>query len=415
MSSPQVQGDHAIATVYYAPELPSGVLEKIMAPLKGNVQALCTACSLNKDFGKAAAEPSVWRSLTCFERKRSSSGHLRGMLRVTDKRLAALVRRSRGELAELDVQRCDLITARGVAAALEGCSKVRCLRIKGVLGVPGDVNVLPVLRNSLLRASDYWNRGFLDVRNYVLCNCNSKAGGLCARLGHVACEECSVNICSGCEEHYKNKTSLCRHMCCACFGTNYGHLLSRCPACTGAQHYCPDCLWWCDNDVCTVNNGGHGRWCMNHGEYKVVYCDSCGKCYCESCAFGDWQLCDECSEVFCETCIAEQLMSREEWLDVLEARDGDDAVDAETIRRLLEAADLEAADAEDDDQDDEEEEEDGRCDAEQHAGCDGRCDAEQHAGGEEEKEEEEDVEWPMLVCEACATKQEPVLSPAGGS
>ena len=189
MSSPQVQGDHAIATVYYAPELPSGVLEKILAPLKGNVQALCTACSLNKDFGKAAAEPSVWCSLTCFERKRSSSGHLRGMLRVTDKRLAALVRRSRGELAELDVQRCDLITARGVAASLEGCSKVRCLRIKGVLGVPGDVNVLPVLRNSLLRASDYWNRGFLDVRNYVLCNCNSKgrrivcAAGSCGMRG----------------------------------------------------------------------------------------------------------------------------------------------------------------------------------------------------------------------------------------
>jgi hypothetical protein len=55
--------------------------------------------------------------------------------------------------------------------------------------------------------------------------------------------------------------------------------------------------------------------------------------------------CETCS-CYCDNCADEHLKSTAGWAEELQAREGEDAVDADVITRLLEAASLEDSDDE---------------------------------------------------------------------
>jgi hypothetical protein len=92
----------ADAAVRYAPELPDDVIQRILAPLAGEVTALCVASCISTSWCRAAKQPSLWRALGDFKRRRRKRA-----LELTDARLVALVRRASSSDGAQHLERLD--------------------------------------------------------------------------------------------------------------------------------------------------------------------------------------------------------------------------------------------------------------------------------------------------------------------
>jgi hypothetical protein len=355
----------ADAAVRYAPELPDDVIQRILAPLAGEVTALCVASCISTSWCRAAKKPCLWRALGSFQRH----GGSKHALELTDARLAALVRRACSSdgaqhLESLDVtsQHYGLITARGVVAALcklEG--KLTELRVEGIISDADDVNIVPQLLAFLRRNDPYG----LDIWKHLPCNAPRARGPgelpICSRLCKTPlCEECDIVRCCWCYKQPSPRRPLyfidgsppCEHICSECgYRPDYPDI-SSCPPCEARgeepRQICAECTCFCE--TCDY----HCCKTCAFACFDMVFCDACGRSFCERCAFNEDQLkmchdtgnCATCP-CYCDDCADEHLKSMAGWAEELQARKGEDAVDADVISCLLEAASLE------DDSDDE--------------------------------------------------------------
>ena len=107
--------------------LPVETVTRVLAHLYGDVRTLCAAACVSRAWRDAAAEQTLW-----------ACPRLRPRLaeRLTDERLAALVKRARGSLRCLDVSGAWQITDAGLLAALqqahavsEFCADAFCRRL----------------------------------------------------------------------------------------------------------------------------------------------------------------------------------------------------------------------------------------------------------------------------------------------
>jgi hypothetical protein len=194
----------ADAAVRYAPELPDDVIQRILAPLAGQVTALCVAACISTSWCRAVKQPCLWRALGSFQRH----GRSKRALELTDARLAALVRRACSSdgaqhLERLDVtsQHYGLITARGVVGALRKLKgKLTELRVEGILSDELDMDIVPQLR-AFLRPRDrgfFHSSGFLDIHEHNAPQARGRGKPqICSRLSKTPlCRECDINRCS---------------------------------------------------------------------------------------------------------------------------------------------------------------------------------------------------------------------------
>jgi hypothetical protein len=331
----------------FAPELPAEILGRILALRAGEVVTLCAAACVSRAWHDAAMQPRLWRNLRNFERFPAT--HYQGpvILPLTDARLATLVQRASGALERLDVSQCELITARGVVAALRGeCleGQLQELCVEGVIVISdagADADVIAPLRTFLHECCFFG--GFLDVHEHLLCNADVGEPGaphICARLCKGAlCEECDIVRCAWCHTpsrtHDFAGTPPCEHICsdCGCF--EYAEYLRPCERCKVSERLlCSDCTrgcYTCEARYCA-------KLCL---DCNMTFCDGgCSCMFCYGCAF-DADLvatCSGCSTArFCDDCEAAHLKTAHEWAAALQLREGNKAVDARIIARLLKA------------------------------------------------------------------------------
>jgi hypothetical protein len=372
----------------FAPELPPDILGRILALRAGEVATLCAAACVSHAWHDAAMQPRLWRDLCNFELVPVTRYRGPRMVPLTDARLATLVQRALGAdgcgLERLDVRNCELITARGVVAALRGAhqeGRLRELRVKGIISdADAGADVIDLLR-TFLREGHY-RGGFVDVHEHLLCNADVGAPGaprLCSRLcDSTLCEECGIIRCSWCHApsymHDFAGTLPCEHICSDC-GCCAEYLLP-CERCEHSDDndkrlLCGECVCFCD----TCPTRFCIKWCLDsYGEL----CCCCSRTFCDGCAFdaGQLEFCNDCSECFCNDCEAEGLKTAPEWAAELQLRQGEQAVDARVMARVLLKASRVATRV---------------------------CGSKE---GDDDEEEEEEEEEAKRICETCATAEE---------
>ena len=129
--------------------LPADVLARVLARLTGDVPSLCAAACVAPAWRDAAAEPRLW---VCLKLLPDTAGaeHL------TDERLKALVARSRGLLASLDVSGARQLTNKGLTAVLQqphALTAFSAAIVHGALTASGVARALAAQRGRMLELS----------------------------------------------------------------------------------------------------------------------------------------------------------------------------------------------------------------------------------------------------------------------
>jgi hypothetical protein len=387
----------------YAPELPPVLIDHILAPLAlyGEVAALCVALCINTSWRDVARQPSMWRHLCNFQRTRKHWGTR--TVALTDERLALLVQRATAadgthHLERLDVTGCRLVTARGVALALRGLEgTLSQLHVAGILsGEEDDDYVMPLLRECMQPGKTY----YLDVQQHLLCNAPDVRGlgepPICSRLcSDTLCEECDIIRCASHHRpsppyaHSFYGTPPCEHVCSDCGERpQFPHNMIACPACDDEdeRRICEDCMSFC--------HACHEIWCQKKCP-EMIACVACGETFCEHCAFqlGHVKMCyltgAECGDCYCDgLCADKYVKTASAWAAELQTREGDNAVDAGVIARLLDVA----ARVKDSGEDDGEEQ--VCCE-----GCAMRIPPSLSSEEEEEVEQEDEMSLPLAAAE----------------
>jgi hypothetical protein len=337
------------STDVFAPELPLDALRRVLAPLAGDVATLCAAACVSRTWRDASRERALWAALTQW-------GNCEAVARpvpLTDARLAEVVRRAGsgvgGEphLEQLDVTRCTLVTARGVAAALAGAGlegKLTLLHVANTISVEED-DVLDVL-NTFLQ-SDLPQPATLDVTHLFLCDGTRDCDGRkvdCLRLCvETRCDSCEdVWRCDHCYEAYERDFDgdepLCEHMCADCGkpGAYY-----ECEGCEEDEHkpLCSECLVECANDcgfaLCVFHGSRH--------DTHMVRCLQCNRHTCtDKCILWIehplvWCVCALCDDRWCDDCVDHdgdrRLHDAAHWAAQLGPEPG--GVSADVVERLL--------------------------------------------------------------------------------
>ena len=333
----------------FAPELPLDALRLILAPYAGHVGTLCAAACVSRAWHAASKEHWLWADLTDWSHLKSRRRALK-FVSVNDARLAELVTRAgsgidgQPHLKQLDVTTCELITTRGVVAALTGAGlvgKLERLNVADTLSFEGDEDVIDVLRTFL--DDTLWNPG-LDLYDHLLCGCADPVP--CSRLcRHVLCDTCEPPIirCGWCYpglsyRHQYSGELFCEHMCADCGGVD-GHELHSCAGCSNSpdsdeleRRLCVGyCTWICDGECGQT-------FCCKFCIENCGHCPWCGTFYCEECSADvEWQYCELCNNTWCfgspEERAGVNLKSAADWIAELQDRDG--GLSAEALERLL--------------------------------------------------------------------------------
>jgi hypothetical protein len=129
--------------------LPADVLARVLSRLAGDVSSLCAAACVAPAWRDAAAEPRLW---VCLKLLPDTAGaeHL------TDERLKALVARSRGLLASLDVSGARQLTNKGLTAVLQqphALTAFSAAIVHGALTASGVVRALAAQRGRMRKVS----------------------------------------------------------------------------------------------------------------------------------------------------------------------------------------------------------------------------------------------------------------------
>ncbi len=348
-------GDAASAVERHSPELPVDALRRILAPHAGDVATLCACACVARAWRDAARESALWVSLRLEFASQIGKANdaVPWVPPVTDERLAELVKRAGSglngapHLTQLTVTGCELVSARGVAAALAGAglhNKLTLLRIANTLCEEEDGDVvrdMPVFLRQDAPPDDA-----LDVRGFTLCEEQVEHSGQyvqCARLcggqeERTRCEKCDIPVC--CDFCFQ-EAPLCEHTCefCGALDANTG-----CVGCDDEREsrLCADCTVQC------YECGS--PFCKFHARRHMARCSGCRDArFCEGCI--DWQTCDRllvrdcalCKRHWCgAACAQRSLKNASDWAAELQARAG--GVDAAALARLHS---WEAKDAED--------------------------------------------------------------------